>query len=131
TEVIDACHEKVDYWKPHEILNVWSANIFPPNYSFRNVCSCDECSTMIDELNDFAESTRSLECNARALHKFRILLKEESEEFDLHLKKISYETNKLKSEKADEKDPSCVAECIRFDIGSRRSSIISLLEFGM
>ncbi|GER37655.1 zinc finger protein, partial [Striga asiatica] len=45
----------------HEILNVWSTNnIFPPNYSFRKVCFCDECSTMIDELNDFAESTRSL-----------------------------------------------------------------------
>ncbi|CAA0841750.1 Unknown protein, partial [Striga hermonthica] len=95
---------EVDYWKPHEILNVRSANIFPPNYNFRKVCSCDECSAVIDELNDFSESTRSLlegimditsfishtvdhcfylslacDWSARTLHKFRILLKEENE----------------------------------------------------
>ncbi|GER37656.1 leucine-rich repeat receptor-like protein kinase family protein [Striga asiatica] len=45
-------------WKTCSLVHL--TNIFPPNYSFRKVCSWNECSTMIDEINDFAESTRSL-----------------------------------------------------------------------
>ncbi|GER37649.1 P-loop containing nucleoside triphosphatehydrolases superfamily protein [Striga asiatica] len=150
---------EVDYWKPHRILNVWSANIFPPNYSFRKVCSCDECSTMIDELNDFAERTRSLfesvmditsflkhtvdhcfylslacDWSARTLHRFRILLKGENEKLGLQeenkLRRTQIEIQEVIAASGivsdfeidraeDEIDPSCVAECIRFDIDSR------------
>ncbi|GER37654.1 dihydrolipoamide acetyltransferase [Striga asiatica] len=125
----------------HEILNVWSTNnIFPPNYSFRKVCFCDECSTMIDELNDFAESTRSLlesvmditsfvsqliiRDTSQHAHStvFEFCSKERLRDKQIEIQKVIAESGIIPNfevNRADEKDLSCVAECIRFDIVSR------------
>ncbi|GER27647.1 vacuolar proton atpase [Striga asiatica] len=94
-----------DYsWRQHGILNVWSANIFPPNYDLRKICSCNDCSSKISSLYKIVERTKSLfqtimdmisllsytrdqisylsiacDWSARTLHCFRIFLKRKCE----------------------------------------------------
>ncbi|GFQ08126.1 hypothetical protein PHJA_002956600 [Phtheirospermum japonicum] len=54
-----------DPWKQHKLAFVERLRdtndcaLFPPKYDFKNVCSCDECSSIIGQLKEFEQDLKS------------------------------------------------------------------------